>query len=75
MILVRGKLPELRRGARDPIGGMYYVTRLQRLLEINDDGIFGPGTQKAVESFNKKQLNRNSKIVDAKFWKRLIGLR
>ena len=49
------------------------VASVQRQLRIADDGIFGPQTQAAVESFQRAQGLTVTGVVDAKTWAQLFG--
>jgi lysozyme len=65
---VRGAPPMLRLGARGA-----WVTRLQRLLgragmPVKQDGVFGPGTNSAVQAFQANQKLTPDGVVGAQTW-------
>ena len=69
------KYPTLRRGAKGE-----YVKELQTLLAkdgsmIVVDGIFGPGTQSAVRSFQRRHNLEVDGIVGPKTWGELLKLK
>lgn len=66
--------PTIRRGDRGEV-----VTQCQRLLakdgsNLEIDGIFGPGTQSAVRSFQKRHNLTVDGIVGPQTWKALLAL-
>jgi N-acetylmuramoyl-L-alanine amidase len=58
----------LRRGSRGN-----EVTRLQNLLKINADGIFGPGTERTVIEFQRKNRLTADGVVGPKTWNALLA--
>jgi hypothetical protein len=46
---IEGVLPELRVGDEDQPGKTEYVKRAQRLLKVDDDGVYGPATAAALK--------------------------
>lgn len=77
LVAVSGRLPLLRAGMKDPIAGAYYVTRLQRLLDVPRTETYDTATVAAVKKANLNLLNRtvDGRSVDAVFWDRLLGLK
>lgn len=77
-VTVSGTVPVLRYGYRDPLRfkGGNYVHRVQQLLGVPADGIYGDQTAAAVKSFNARLLGRNvdGRTVDAAAWERLYGI-
>jgi hypothetical protein len=79
MIPIDGKIPEIRKGQKDPVPGTstYYITRAQRQLEVTDDGDYGPATAAALKKLMaqdpKRTTNDGSKLGEAE-WRRLFGL-
>ena len=51
------------------------VKNVQGLLKIEADGEFGPGTQKAVKAFQKKEALPVTGIVDEETFRRLKGVK
>ena len=51
------------------------VKNIQSLLKIGSDGEFGPGTEKAVKSFQKKEKLPVTGIVDEETFRRLKGVK
>jgi len=65
---VPSELPVLRRGDRGPA-----VQKLQKLLLLQDDGVFGPKTETNVKAFQAaKNLDRDG-IVGAATWEALLN--
>ena len=62
----RGDWPELRRGHVSE-----WVRALQAALAIDADGVFGPGTQAAVEDFQRASGLPVSGVVDTATWQAL----
>lgn len=50
------------------------VKKLQRILKLNDDGIFGPKTDKAVREFQKNNGLEVDGIVGNLTWEKLNGI-
>lgn len=77
MVLLGGKVPILKSGMVDPVGGMYYIKRLQQLLKVPDTGKYDTKTVAAVKAYDLRLLKRTTdgKKVDATFWDRLYGLK
>ena len=48
------------------------VKRLQRLLEIGDDGIFGYGTERAVKDFQRRKMLYVDGVVGRNTWEELL---
>ena len=61
------ELPLLKRGKAG-----VYVNLLQRLLEITPDGVFGYGTMREVEEFQRRKYMEDDGIVGAKTWAKLL---
>ena len=61
-------VPALRRGSRGE-----QVKALQRLLSIDADGSFGPGTQSALMTYQASKKLPAHGIADAPTWKALLG--
>lgn len=61
------KLPTLKKGSKGK-----YVKKLQKILKVKADGIFGTDTEKAVKKFQKKHGLEVDGIVGAKTWKALL---
>jgi peptidoglycan hydrolase-like protein with peptidoglycan-binding domain len=59
-------LPTLERGDRGAS-----VKRLQRALHLNADGVFGPGTKRAVRRFQRRHGLHADGIVGAATWRAL----
>ena len=51
------------------------VKNVQTLLKINADGEFGPGTEKAVKTFQAKEKLPTTGIVDEETFRRLKGVK
>ena len=51
------------------------VKNVQTLLKINADGSFGPGTEKAVKTFQTKEKLKPTGIVDEETFRRLKGVK
>ncbi len=49
------------------------VKKLQSILKIEADGIFGSGTEAAVKSFQKSKTLKVNGIVSANVWRALLG--
>jgi peptidoglycan hydrolase-like protein with peptidoglycan-binding domain len=49
------------------------VKRVQQRLGVSADGKFGPGTEKAVKEFQKKNALKETGIVDQATYKKIIG--
>ncbi|MDJ0773695.1 MAG: peptidoglycan-binding protein [Mastigocoleus sp. MO_167.B18] len=47
------------------------VRKLQRLLNINTDGLFGPGTEAAVKRFQRANRLPITGVVDSRTWDKL----
>jgi hypothetical protein len=62
-----GALPTLTRGARGPA-----VARMQKLLLIKDDGVFGPRTEAAVRDFQSSKGLQRTGVVDVVTWTALM---
>lgn len=78
MTTVAGDVPVLLFGDRDPVvPGGNYVARVQKMLQVPADGIYGDQTAAAVKSMNARLLARvvDGKSVDGASWARLFGLR
>jgi hypothetical protein len=74
---VDGRVPELRQGDVDPPGATQWVTRLQRLLGVDDDGDYGPATAAALAERMAEDPKRSS--IDGRKcyvpeWRRLYAL-
>lgn len=72
-IEIGGTKPLLRKGMtdNDMPGGVHHISRMQRLLGITDDGIFGTLTDTAL----KKYLGSSYKgTVDTDAWRKILGL-
>jgi hypothetical protein len=71
--LLDGSLPVLKYGDADPIddSGWAHVARLQVLLGVDADGIYGPATLAAI----RERRSGSDGTVDISLWKRLIGVR
>jgi peptidoglycan hydrolase-like protein with peptidoglycan-binding domain len=50
------------------------VKNVQLLLKINQDGSFGPATEKAVKAFQAKEKLKTTGIVDEETFRRLKGV-
>lgn len=61
------KYPILKRGSRGK-----YVKKLQKLLKIKADGIYGAQTEKAVKKYQQKNKLSTDGIVGAKTWLKLL---
>lgn len=61
------KYPVLKKGSRGK-----YVKKLQKLLKIKADGIFGAKTEAAVKKYQKKKKLQADGIVGAKTWAKLL---
>lgn len=79
MVKVEGNVPLLKRGMDDPIDNTNWthIKRAQRLLQVTDDGDYGPATSKAVREYAAEKLNRkvSGDFIDAQIWTHLFGLR
>ena len=51
------------------------VKNVQTALKLTADGDFGPGTEKAVKSFQTKEGLKATGIVDEETWRRLKGVK
>lgn len=71
---IEGALPILKFGMEDPIdaSGWSHIARAQRLLQVDDDGVYGPDTQAKVKSMSP---DTDGKTIDIGIWRRLIGIR
>lgn len=79
MVEISGKLPELRKGDKDPVdaGGTYWVRRAQRQLEVEADGDYGSGTAAAVKNMMAADDTRTSgdgSKIGLPEWRRLYGI-
>lgn len=74
---IAGRLPILRAGMRDPIAGLWYVSRVQMMLRVPVTGAYDAATVHAVAAFNARVLNRRAagEQVDGTTWHRLYALR
>lgn len=64
-------LPILKYGENDrDFDGYWSITRAQRLLQVTDDGDYGPKTATAVAEL----IGGNGKIIDQRVWIKLAGL-
>lgn len=74
MIKIDASLPVLRQGDRDDkLGGYNLITRVQRIVGADDDGIWGPGTTDAIA----KWLNADPakcRVMTEPLWRNLLGL-
>ena len=57
-------LPTLERGDRGAS-----VKRLQRALHLEADGVFGPGTKRAVRRFQRRHRLHPDGVVGAATWR------
>lgn len=75
---ITGRVPLLKYGMKDPIafGGGNYVHRVQQLLGVTADGVYGQKTADAVKAMNARLLKRtvDGRTVDSATWRRLYGL-
>ena len=51
------------------------VKKLQKFLNIPDDGDFGSGTETAVKNFQKKEKLKVTGIVDEETYRHLKGVK
>lgn len=79
MTTIMDRLPNLQQGARDPIGGQWFVRRVQALLQDVAsikvgpiDGDFGPDTELAVKAFQRARHLTADGIVGPHTWAYLI---
>lgn len=66
-------LPVLKKGDRDPIENTRHVWRLQRILGVTDDGVYGNETEAALDRWDID--GRPNNTVNAAAWWALYGLR
>lgn len=65
------KLPTLRFGDDDnKYGGYNQVWRIQRIVGVKADGVYGEQTKEAVKEFT----GSNGEVIGLKEWKALLGL-
>jgi peptidoglycan hydrolase-like protein with peptidoglycan-binding domain len=76
-VAVSGRLPLLRAGMKDPVAGVYYVSRVQAILNVKKTSVYDAATVAAVKAANLRLLKRtvDGRSVDAVFWDRLLGLK
>lgn len=74
MIKIEAELPQLKQGDRDDrLVGYNLITRVQRIVGADDDGIWGPGTTLAIA----KWLNADPakcRVMTEALWRNLLGL-
>lgn len=61
------KLPVLKSGSKGAA-----VKKIQKLLKIKADGIYGPETEKAVKKYQEKHKLKADGIVGPKTWKKIL---
>jgi hypothetical protein len=77
MRTIGGAVPELRIHDQDVPGKTQWVWRLQRLLGVDDDGVYGPATAAALAERMRDDPHRSSTDgakCYAPEWRRLYGL-
>jgi hypothetical protein len=68
------KMPVLKQGDRDDrLGGYNLITRVQRIVGADDDGIWGPGTTDAIARWVKKSP-AECRVMTEPLWRNLLGL-
>lgn len=69
------KLPLLSQGDSDPVtpDGTLYITRMQWMLNVADDGDYGPATAKALKD-RLDFAGYNGKTVGEREWRKLYAL-
>jgi hypothetical protein len=71
---IETELPVLRQGDRDDrLDGYNMITRVQRLVGADDDGIWGPGTTDAIARWLKKSP-ADCRVMTEPMWRNLLGL-
>lgn len=77
MIDVDGKLPLLRLGMEDIPGKARHIWRLQRVLGVDADGVYGAHTSAAVRKWmadDPKRSNTSGTIVALPEWRGIYGI-
>lgn len=79
MKIIMDRLPNLQVGAKDPIGGQWFVRRVQALLQDVAsihvgplDGDFGPNTELGVKAFQRARHLTADGIVGPHTWAYLV---
>lgn len=66
-------LPALKYGMSDAdYDGWNVIKRMQRILKVDDDGVYGPQTRDALKNWFDGEVD--GKSVDATMWKSLYGI-
>lgn len=74
MIKMTASLPVLKQGDRDDkLGGYNLITRVQRIVGVDDDGIWGPGTTDGIARWLKKSP-AECRVMTEPMWRNLLGL-
>jgi peptidoglycan hydrolase-like protein with peptidoglycan-binding domain/GH25 family lysozyme M1 (1,4-beta-N-acetylmuramidase) len=74
-----GVLPSrLASGAKDPVGGIDFVRRVQALCDVHGeptavDGVFGPATEASVKAVQRAYGEPETGVVDEACWSLLIA--
>lgn len=63
----KATFPTLKKGSKGK-----YVKKLQKLLKVKVDGVFGTKTEQAVKQFQKKNKLKADGIVGKKTWAKLL---
>lgn len=68
------QMPIIRQGDRDDkLGGYNLITRVQRIVGADDDGVWGPATTDAIARWVK--LNpAQCRVMTEDLWRKLLGL-
>lgn len=68
------QMPVLREGDRDDrLDGYNLITRVQRIVGADDDGIWGPGTTDAIARWVKGKP-ADCRVMTESLWRNLLGL-
>lgn len=70
-IELTGTLPLLKKGMEDQDGEVAHIWRVQKLLQITADGVFGPLTETALKRYLGTTYHGT---IDADAWRKLLGL-
>lgn len=80
MVKIEGELPELKKGMSDPItpGGTWWISRAQKLMNLEGDGIYGDDTKAGVKKLMADHSDNRSSSDGSKIglpeWRRLFGI-
>lgn len=73
---ITGTMPVLHVGDEDG-SGPKWIMRMQRVLKVDDDGVFGPQTATAVKAWmgsDPARSSSNGGTVDIPEWKSILGV-